>query len=170
MAQTLDRLKCFIASGLGSGLLKPAPGTWGSLAALFLLYILLKSPLTDSLYYPLSVFTLICSLLNQWVAAAAVDRWGKDPGEMVMDEWAGLGLSFALFYEFLPMHTLQNASLELVCLTHFVLFRFFDITKILGLNRLQQFSGGLGILLDDLAAGIYSGLLSYAIFSLFFGH
>jgi phosphatidylglycerophosphatase A len=95
-------------------------------------------------------------VLNQWTAPVVIQFWGKDPGKMVMDEWAGMLLSLGISIELLQIESSLMPSLFFTL--HFALFRVFDIIKPLGINRLQNFSGGLGILLDDLAAGIYTSL------------
>lgn len=164
----LHQIKCFIASGFGSGLLKPAAGTWGTLAALLLAVLLRDTPFLAP-YFPLTGFCFLFCLLNFWSAKAAISQWGEDPPQMVMDEFSGLFLALALFFEIVP-----TPQLEIVnwwndihsYLMFFAVFRFFDIIKPLGINRLQQYSGGFGILLDDLAAGGLTFLTIYTIYLL----
>lgn len=149
-----EKLKLFIAAGFGSGLLKPAPGTWGSFAAL--LFGMVVHHYIPSFYYPLIMSSLLFILLNQWTAPVVIKFWGKDPGKMVMDEWAGMLLSLGISIE---LFQVDNSLIPSLFFTlHFAIFRLFDIIKPLGINRLQNFSGGFGILLDDLAAGIYTSL------------
>lgn len=161
-------LKRFIATGFGSGLLKPAPGTWGSLAALLLAYAI-HNFINLETYFALSIGCLLCCGLNFWSAEAAVIKWGKDPSEMVMDEFAGLFLALALTFEIAPI-SLSDKILwweeTYTFLVIFLIFRFFDIIKPLGINRLQQLSGSFGILIDDLAAGGLTFLTIYTIYLL----
>jgi phosphatidylglycerophosphatase A len=162
------KLKRFVAVGFGSGLIKPAPGTWGSIAALLIAFLLNLSSLQQE-YYVLSLFCLLFCLLNFWSAEAAIQKWGKDPSQMVMDEFAGLFLALALIFEITPFAIEDKLSWwnnYYTFLVIFVGFRFFDIIKPLGINRLQQYSGGFGILLDDLAAGGLTVLLIYTIYLL----
>ena len=164
----LPKLKCFVAAGFGSGLLKPAPGTWGSLAALVLAWFLMSSPFLAE-YYVLTLFCLLFCGLNFWTADAAVDKWGKDPSQMVMDEFSGLFLALALMVEFFPFLIADKLIWWNEVYTFaliFGFFRFFDIIKPLGINRLQQYSGGFGILLEDLAAGGLTFLTIYTIYLL----
>jgi phosphatidylglycerophosphatase A len=72
---------------------------------------------------------------------------------MVMDEWAGQALTFIFV---LP--SFHSQYLWVIVVSGFVLFRLFDITKILGVDRLQALKGGIGILADDLLAAVYAGL------------
>ena len=106
---------------------------------------------------------ITASLLTLWAADACERRWGDDPSQMVSDEVAGQAITFL----FIPFS--GQVSLDIsILLAGFILFRVFDILKPFGIKRLQHFRSGLGILLDDLAAGLYallclqlgSGLLS----------
>lgn len=157
--RSIDRVKWFAGTFAGTGLLPAAPGTWGSLVALIVIY-----PIAIR-YGSAGVFTLalLASLLTLWSADACERRWGADPPEVVTDEVAGQALTFL----FTPFSGLITTDL-FILLAGFLLFRFFDILKPLGIKQLQHFRSGLGILLDDLAAGLYallclqlgSGLLS----------
>ena len=85
-----------------------------------------------------------------------MDEWGKDPSKLVLDEWAGQAVVFLG----LPFYNIIGPDL-LLLITGFIFFRFFDIKKPLGVNELQQFPGGWGILLDDLLAGVYAMFCLY---------
>lgn len=157
-------LKLWLAAGFGSGLLPFFPGTWGSLLALIPIGVILVSP------YPvllLIVFIAISCLINFWTAAAAEEHWGKDPAEMVIDEWAGQAVVFLGFSGAaipIPLWMLLAAG--------FLFFRFFDILKPLGIKKIQNLNGGIGILSDDLLAGVYAFILlkfSLFIISALFG-
>ncbi|MCO5248625.1 MAG: phosphatidylglycerophosphatase A [Chitinophagales bacterium] len=144
----MKSFKLWLSAGLGAGFLPKSPGTWGSLVSLIPIYFILISahPFTY-----LSVFIILSCVINLWVADVSEDTWGKDPSKMVIDEFAGQGVSFlavAYWGVVLP--------LPVALLLGFIFFRFFDILKPLGINRLQSFKGGFGILLDDLLAGVYA--------------
>ncbi|VAW02532.1 Phosphatidylglycerophosphatase A [hydrothermal vent metagenome] len=134
-----------IATFFGVGLLRPAPGTWGSLAALpFGIYVLLYANGVT-----LAAMSLIAFVIGVW----ASDRYaksigGKDPSEVVIDEVAGQWLALAF---------VQPVWWQL--LLAFVLFRFFDITKLWLIGRLEKLPGGWGIMADDMLAGLVAGLL-----------
>tara|TARA_R110002124_G_scaffold194258_3_gene361365 strand:+ start:8500 stop:8967 length:468 start_codon:yes stop_codon:yes gene_type:complete len=143
----MKSLKLFIGSGFGSGLIPFAPGTWGSLFSLVPIYFILQ---TQNLYF-LPIFVVISSLLTLWVSKACEEHWGEDPGKLVMDEWAGQALTF------ISISLVGDIKMDaLTIATGFVLFRLFDILKPLGINKLQKYEGGVGILLDDLLAGFYA--------------
>ena len=143
----MNALKRFIGAGFGSGLSPVAPGTMGSLAALIPIYFsLFLHPLFGSL-----LIVVLGSLLTYYTTPACEAKWGEDPGSLVMDEFAGQAIVFIS----IPFsYTLGQDWLLL--LIGFSLFRFFDILKPLGINRLQNLHGATGILLDDLLAGFYA--------------
>lgn len=132
----------FFALGMGSGLSPVAPGTIGSLAALPFGYALLQIP--DAVFWPLWVGLFIagaplCGHVSRRLGA-------HDPGAIVWDEmvalWAVLALSPPGWGWWLAA---------------FVLFRAFDILKPWPIRALERrVGGGLGIMLDDLLAGVYA--------------
>ena len=75
----------------------------------------------------------------------------KDPSFVVIDEFVGMWISL-IFVDGI-----------LLILTSFFLFRFFDITKILGINKIEKLNGSLGIMLDDIVAGIYTLIIVFFI-------
>jgi phosphatidylglycerophosphatase A len=140
-------VKLSLGSGFGSGLLPFAPGTWGSLLSLLPIYFIISS----GNIYILPAFVIVTSLLSLWVSPACEKEWGKDPGKLVMDEWAGQALTFvSISFTGIPDTDLMILGIG------FILFRLFDILKPLGINKLQKYEGGMGILLDDLLAGLYA--------------
>lgn len=145
----MDRLKTVIGSGFGSGRLPVAPGTWGSLIALIPIYLCFHFGSNITLL----IFVVIASVLTLWSADACTRKWGPDPGQMVMDEWAGQAL---VFIPFLSVGTFYTDLI--LFLGGFLLFRLFDIWKPLGISHLDRIQGAWGILLDDLLAGLYTNL------------
>ena len=143
----LNTIKLAIGTLFGAGLSPVAPGTVGSLLTLPLIYLsLLFFP-----YYGIVYLLLAAILLSFWSAQAATEKFGEDPPQFVMDECAGQALTFVSVGLF---HDLTN-NLYLLAIG-FLLFRFFDIRKPLGINRLQKLHGSTGILTDDLLAGFYA--------------
>jgi len=129
-----------IAFGFGSGLITPAPGTWGTVAGL-LLYIALASILPlNSLIVVLVVLTII----GTWCAHRSAKKLGiHDFGGIVIDEWAGIWLTLI----FVPLN-LYNV------LIGFALFRLFDIVKPWPIKWFdKKVDGGIGIMFDDILAG-----------------
>jgi phosphatidylglycerophosphatase A len=136
-----DKLALILSSCFGIGLIPVARGTFATLAAIPLA-VALASFTPMAWAYVLFFFIL----LAVWVSARAADVLQKeDPGEVVIDEAAGLLLTL-----FLLPATAVNLSLG------FVLFRLFDILKPNPIRRLESLGGGSGIVLDDLLAGVYA--------------
>ena len=137
------------ATWFGLGLIRPAPGTWGSLAALLLWYF--AEFLHSSIYIILPIFILFSWLI---CSQASQDSDAKDHSAIVIDEVAGMlvALSFV------------NHEI-IIYLWTFLLFRLFDIWKPWPISLADKnVEGGLGILLDDLIAGLFAGGIIYAIF------
>lgn len=134
-----------LAFGFGSGLVSRAPGTMGTLAAV---------PLAPAvLWLGGDAFWLLwlgLFLLGVWLCGRVTERLGVDDyGGIVWDEMVG----FWLVVSWVPPHWAW-------WLAAFVLFRFFDIVKPWPISRLETaFAGGLGIMLDDAAAGLYAAIL-----------
>ena len=94
------------------------------------------------------VLVLVVTLMGTWSSGKVEAGWGKDSSRVVIDEVAGMGISLL----FLPVRWPY-------IITAFVLFRFFDILKPLYIRRLEKLPGGLGVMADDLLAGIYSNAI-----------
>jgi phosphatidylglycerophosphatase A len=139
----------------GAGLLKPAPGTWGSLAATLVLWGL-YSISGDGLWpAELGAGVLALGMVNVWLGQWILDYFGrKDPGSCVIDEGAGICLTLLL----LPM---QHPALTFALA--FGAFRLFDVTKPPPARQLEKLPLGWGILMDDLAAAVYANLLCHII-------
>lgn len=133
---------------LGIGLLPGGPGTWAALATTIVWYFAARAAHSTPNW--LSIATLIAAVVVTLLgipAASIVERESgcQDPGHVVIDEVAGqlVALIFA------PCD-LGHAALA------FVLFRIFDIWKPQPVRRLERLHGGLGIMMDDVAAGVYA--------------
>jgi len=142
----------FLAFGFGSGLAKKAPGTFGTLAAVPL-YLALVQAQSLIVY---SVVTLLVILVGVWICGQAAEKLGEhDFGGIVWDEIAGL-----LVTMWLVPFTWQAVALG------FILFRVFDIVKPWPIRWIdRQVHGGLGIMLDDVLAGVFAGGLLFFIVS-----
>lgn len=165
-----DYLALAIAT-CGVGYMPLAPGTWGSLVGvgiyllLHKLFGLWESPLEQNLpsefgrlAYPeiphlmfvmlLLILCLVVSVVGVWAATRAESLLGrKDPGAVVVDEVAGQLITFL----FIP-----HLSPWWVIAVGFLLFRAFDIWKPYPVRRLEKLESGLGIMADDVLAGIYA--------------
>ncbi|HEX6496924.1 MAG TPA: phosphatidylglycerophosphatase A [Acidobacteriaceae bacterium] len=145
-----------VGTFFGAGLLKPGPGTWGSIAAT-LLWAAVAIPLERHavhgeegfVFIVVTILTLFAALITTAIgipAATVVARESgrEDPGHVVIDEVAGQWLTLAVCK--------PNWSHALLALA---LFRLFDITKPWPIRKLEALPGGWGIMLDDLAAGLF---------------
>ncbi|MGR8935604.1 MAG: phosphatidylglycerophosphatase A family protein [Gammaproteobacteria bacterium] len=135
----------FLAFGFGSGLAKRAPGTCGTLAAVPIYWLLSSSG--TALY---SIATLIVTLAGIAICGKASERLGvHDFNGIVWDEIAG----YLITLWFVPFSWAAAAL-------GFLLFRFFDIVKPWPIRWLdQKVHGGLGIMLDDVVAGLCAALI-----------
>ena len=135
----------------GVGFLPVAPGTWGAAAGILLLLPFLGvNPL---LFLPFLLFiTLILSYLGAIAARDLAPEWGEDPKSFVLDEVVGVWVA-------VMGHALDIPHL----LAAFVLFRIFDIFKPFGIRRFEAVPNGWGVMLDDLAAGIVSNVVLWAL-------
>ncbi len=138
----------FFAQGGFSGRSPFAPGTAGSLAAVPL--YMAASGLSWPVY---ASVVLVIVAVGVWAADRAEELLGKkDHPSIVIDEIAGF---------FITMFLLKP-EWEYV-MAGFVLFRLFDIWKPFPLHRLQQMHGGLGVMLDDIGAGVYANIVLQTI-------
>lgn len=138
-----------IATGFGSGFSPIAPGTAGALLATaiwFGLSYLVSFSLLQTLTGLLIVLFTVAGI---WSANAVEKIWGKDPSRVVVDEMVGVWIALLAAPE---------GNLYYV-LTAFVLFRLFDIFKPLGIRKMESLKGGVGVMMDDILAGIYSFIL-----------
>ena len=141
----MDRLFLFIATGAGSGYLPKAPGTWGTLVGLLLWWPLAGLSLTA--YLATVAVLFIVGVASAGAAEKILDR--GDPGVVVIDEIVGVLIALAA----VPLH-------PVAALAGFALFRLFDIAKPFPVGWLDRhLHGGLGIMLDDVAAGLYALLV-----------
>jgi len=145
-AAAAPRWATLIATFFGIGYLRPGPGTWAS-AATMLLWAAVASrtqePIRLPLLFALSAAVTLIGIPAATRAARAAAK--KDPGFVVIDEVAGQLISLIAI-------PLKWKSF----LAGFILFRVFDILKPPPLRQLERFPGGTGIVLDDVAAGIYA--------------
>ena len=150
------------------GLLRPAPGTWGSAAALVLGLGI------DRLFgFPVLVAaTLGVTILGFWACEQALrGRPGDDPSEIVIDEVAGQWI--ALLFPSAAFWARGVEDWALVAypgwIAAFVFFRLFDIWKPWLVGRADRRGDPAGVMLDDLWAGLFAGLATMAAAALAHG-
>lgn len=157
-----DRLVLWVAEGFGTGRLRPAPGTWGSVAGVAWTLLLLAIP--DPRIY---LAGIAVSIPVAVAAATAAERiLGRhDPPSVVVDEIVAVPVAFGGYAVHWALGTgrmpaLQDRHLWWPFLVGaFVLFRILDIWKPWPIRRLQSLPRGTGVVADDLAAGLGAALL-----------
>ncbi len=134
-----------IATLGGVGRLPKAPGTFGTLATLPVCFLVQELGFTVHL-----AVTAAVTAVGIWATAVACDRLGeKDPKQVVVDEAAGMLLTMLAAPTGWPW-----------LLAGFALFRLFDIRKPWPVGWLDRnIAGAWGVMADDLAAGVYAGLI-----------
>ena len=143
----------FLAVGFGSGLLKPAPGTWGTLAGLMLSILLWNITQSNLFFIFLAVISFIfgCYLCQK----TSNDLGVHDDGRIVWDEIVAIFLMFV----FLPEYNLFTYILT------FISFRVFDILKPYPIRYFdEKLESGLGIMVDDILAAIFALISLYIIY------
>jgi phosphatidylglycerophosphatase A len=144
----IDFLVHAYALGFGAGRMPFAPGTWGALEGLVLVYGIhrfLPAQETVALWSLCLVLGLLAVLASDYVARHLNN---PDPQEVVADEIVGQMACF-LWVPITPTTLVAG----------FVLFRFFDISKPFPAGRSEHLPGGLGIIADDLIAAVYAGIV-----------
>jgi phosphatidylglycerophosphatase A len=135
-----------VATFFGVGRLRPGPGTWGSLAAVLVWAGLSRYIQPDWQTLTLALLAAIAVAIGIPAATATAQASGvKDPQFVVIDEVAGQWIT--LLFAPVAWKTL---------LAGFILFRGFDIVKPPPVRQLEKLPGGTGIVLDDVAAGVYA--------------
>ncbi len=157
------RIVLLIAQGFGTGLMKPGPGTFGTLLGLPLTWVLLSTR-------SLPIFLLGASLgvvISVWASQEAERILGqKDPGSVVVDEivavpWCFAGLachSVWISHRSLDASSIFHSGAWLEVIGVLAAFRVFDIFKPWPIRQSQILPGGLGITVDDLLAAVYVNL------------
>ncbi len=139
----MDRLFLFIATGAYSGYLPKAPGTWGSVAGV-ILWLIVFQWLSLPTYLSLLALLFVVGVFSAGAAEKIVDQ--GDPGLVVIDEIVGQLIALLLV-----------APRPAPILLAFLLFRLFDIIKPFPVSWCDShLHGGMGIMLDDVLAGIYA--------------
>ena len=143
----IDKIALWIATVGPVGRIKYAPGTFGSLCAIPLL--LLSQNQSQLLWLLFIVFTI----LGIWSSGAAAKKLNiHDPSIVVIDEVCGMLITFL----FVPI-TWYTILIGYVC------FRIFDIFNPPPIRLLEKAPGGIGIVLDDLGAGLYANLILHVV-------
>jgi phosphatidylglycerophosphatase A len=134
-----------LATLFGVGFAPFAPGTAASLVSLPFAFLIQKFCGAPWLFAAM----IVASIVGVWACELYARQTGnEDPSEAVIDELAGQWLACS----FAPLSLAGYA-------TAFVLFRFFDMTKIWPVSAAERARGGWGIMLDDIVAGLIAGVI-----------
>ena len=150
MNKFLKIINRFLATGLFVGEIPGAPGTYGSLLAILLL---IYFPIVQNIYF-IIIFILFATLISYF---EEFNNEIKDDPKVVIDEIAGVFVTF-ISINFTPV----------LLFLGFVLFRIFDIFKPYIIDKVQKLPHGIGVMADDIVAGIFScAILNLLIMFLF---
>ena len=166
-ADMLDRIVYWLGLGLGSGLPRRAPGTWGTVGGL-----IIAIPLLSLGFVPFLIITILSCVIGSWICGLTSELMGgHDNPHIVWDEWAGMWLTLLpLSYMGIAdgnfwQNIAQTSSIVAIIIA-FILFRFFDIIKPPPIGWAdKKVAGGLGIMLDDIIAGIMAAAVWIIIYT-----
>ena len=144
----MKQLALFIATLGPLGTKLPAPGSWGSLAALLMGAVILSYG-----WLAMAAATMAALLIGIWASDIYHKQTGKkDASEVIIDEVAG------------QWSVLLVAPLSLEgFIIAFALFRFFDILKPFPVNKAEQIEGAIGVMADDIVAGGLAAMIMLAL-------
>ena len=150
MKSAMKQLHILIVTTFGAGFSPFAPGTAGAIVGCAFLWAFNQFQIFPT--YPNPGFfiglIIVVALVGIYATNQLEKEWGKDPQKVVIDELVGVWIAMV----FVPF-TWLNLFLA------FGLFRFFDILKPLGVRKMENFKGGIGVMADDVLAGIYANLV-----------
>jgi phosphatidylglycerophosphatase A len=129
-----------------------APGTFGSLITLLIIWFFIPS-----FFYILLLISIGLFFISVWSATRGEEIFGKDGRQIVIDEVTGMSISLL----FVP----KEIKWYLIA---FFLFRFFDVIKPPPAKAVERVNGGWGVTLDDVIAGVYANVSLHMIY--FVGH
>lgn len=152
-----------IGSGLFVGYIPYASGTFGSLLGM-LIYLI--PGFSD--FRVLIIAIVVLFVLGIYVSEIMQKRYGDDPPEVIIDEIVGLWFTYLLGYAIFSIFFTAKAfnpqtlfaSKLLFGIVGLVIFRIFDILKIQPALYFDNLKSGYGIMMDDISAGLYAGILS----------
>jgi phosphatidylglycerophosphatase A len=144
-----------IATVFGIGLLRPAPGTWGSAAA-----VLAGLVIDRYLGFPALVVAVLLAVgLGFWACGRELaERPGEDPAEFVIDEVAGQWIALLFPSAAFWWRGFEGWMPYPGWVAAFLLFRLFDVWKPWIIGRIDRMTDVRGVMLDDMVAGIFAGI------------
>ena len=162
-----DRFIYWLGIGLGSGLPRRAPGTWGTVGGL-----IVAIPLLSLGFVPFLIINILACLLGNAICGRTSELMGgHDNPHIVWDEWAGMWLTLLpLSYMGIAngnfWQNIAQIPTIVAIIIAFILFRFFDIIKPPPIGWAdKKVAGGLGIMLDDIIAGVMAAAVWVIIYT-----
>jgi phosphatidylglycerophosphatase A len=145
-----------------SGLCPKIPGTAGTIAGACFGWIILKIlPVSTLFLLTVLISVIAISIINRYESVANT----HDSAHIVIDEVVGVWLAMCISADFLAVTGSQVGAIQLLIVIIF--FRFFDILKPSFIGRIDRnVKGGLGVVGDDLLAGVFAGIVSVALWNL----
>jgi phosphatidylglycerophosphatase A len=142
----LDTLADIVATAGGAGLMPAMPGTAGAAVGVAI-YI---GGVLWNVYWLYLILLSVLTVAGVWAAGRVEPRYGHDASRIVIDEVVGQMLALSFVTRATPGRIALGAILG------FLLFRFFDILKPFPIRRLEHLPGGIGVMADDVGAGLYA--------------
>jgi phosphatidylglycerophosphatase A len=154
-------LSKFIATFFYIGFLRPAPGTWGSIAGVISAYTFLQ--LTNFLTF--CILLIFCILIGFLTTKKYIEQNPEksDPSEVVIDEVIGQWIAILPIGYIFQLEQTNTEKLWIFWLWAFVSFRFFDIVKLGLVGWADKLGGALGVILDDILAGVAAAITLIAL-------
>jgi len=143
-------LHVIISTGFGTGFIPGAPGTYAAFLALVIWYVFYLSFSAAALLWITIGLIVLNMVVGVWTSNVMERYWGADPRTVVIDEFIGVWIPCLVCAVPAPMSALWLSVLG------FAAFRLIDIFKPLGCRKMERFSGGWGVMLDDVLAGVYA--------------
>lgn len=152
-----------IGTGFGAGFWPWGPGTAGSVVAVALWLLLHSLLAADVLPAATAALVAVFTAIGTWATQRLMPFWGDDPSRVVVDEMVGVWVSLLPaacgHTSLLPSGWSVTHDVWTAALAAFLLFRFFDIVKPLGIRALDRRHGAFWVMADDLLAGVYSAII-----------
>lgn len=139
-----------IATAGGAGYFPYGPGTMGAVVAVLLWLPLFMCAGDETRAMVTLAAIVLFTVLGVWSSTIAERFWGEDPSRVVIDEVVGMWIALL---------TVPSEECWWTVPAAFVLFRFFDMVKPLGVRKMEKLKKGYGIMADDVLAGIYSAIV-----------
>ncbi len=153
-----------VVTVLGVGHLRPAPGTWASAIAVAVGVALYQA----GLWWAVPVLAALATILGIWAVPRAIaGQADSDPAEIVVDEFAGQWLAMSFTVIPLARHGADLLAAWPGYVVPFLAFRLFDIWKPWLVGRADRRGDALGVMADDLWAGLFAGLVSVVLAGLY---